>query len=258
MENRKPLLLVTNDDGITAPGLRHLINILTTIGEVFVVAPDKPQSAKSHAITIEDPLHFDPIIIDPNGTQKEYKCSGTPVDCIKLGTRLILDRKPDLCISGINHGSNAAINVLYSGTMGAAIEGGIQGIPSIGFSLLDYSHKASLNHTTNPIKKIVKSVLQNGLSPGVVLNVNIPSIEKSPIQGIKICKQAASNWSEKFEQRTSPMGRNYYWMSGDFLLHEVTENSDAWALENGFISVVPTTFDLTAHDHIQTLQKWSL
>ena len=178
MSQGKPLILVTNDDGITAPGIRMLINIMNEIGDVCVVAPDSPQSAMGHAITINNTLYCDPITVDKNAPQKEYSCSGTPVDCVKMATRQILKRKPDLCVSGINHGSNSAINVIYSGTMSAAVEAGIEGIPAIGFSLLDYSMDADFEPARKYVKTIVENVLQNGLPKGVVLNVNIPKLRK--------------------------------------------------------------------------------
>ena len=183
--SKKPLILVTNDDGISAPGLRKLIEIMNEIGDVIVVAPDTPQSAKGHAITINSTLHCNKIRT-PNGPQIEYSCSGTPADCVKLGVNELLKKKPDLCVSGINHGSNSSINVIYSGTMSAAIEAGIEGIPAIGFSLLDYRWNANFEHTKKYIRKITLSVLKNELPKNIVLNVNIPKLDKKGIRGIKI------------------------------------------------------------------------
>ncbi|WP_010179726.1 5'/3'-nucleotidase SurE [Aquimarina agarilytica] len=258
MSKKRPLILVTNDDGITAPGIRTLISIMNSIGDVLVVAPDSPQSAKGHAITISETLYCDKIVIDPDAPQEEYSCSGTPVDCVKMATHEILKRKPDLCVSGINHGSNAAINVIYSGTMSAAVEAGIEGIPAIGFSLLDYSMKADFTHCRSFILSIVNQVLQNGLPKGVVLNVNIPVLKTSEIKGIKVCRQANAHWEEEFDKRTSPMGREYYWLTGKFVNEDKGEDTDEWALANGYISVVPTQFDLTAHHYIQELNTWNL
>src|SRR6056300_1782911 len=189
----KPLILVTNDDGITAPGLRTLIEIMNEIGEVFVVAPDSPQSAMGHAITINSTLHCHKIKVS-DGPQEEYSCSGTPADCVKLAVNELLDRKPDLCVSGINHGSNSSINVIYSGTMSAAIEAGIEGIPAIGFSLLNYEWNAEFEASKPYVKSIAKQVLKHGLPNGIVLNVNIPNVPKEGIKGIKICRQAKANW----------------------------------------------------------------
>ena len=258
MSKSKPLILVTNDDGITAPGIRALIDIMNEIGHVCVVAPDSPQSGMGHAITVNNTLYCDKVIIDKNAPQKEYSCSGTPVDCVKLATREILTKKPDLCVSGINHGSNSAINVIYSGTMSAAVEAGIEGIPAIGFSLLDYAMDADFEPGKEFIRKIVLNVLKNGLPKGVVLNVNIPKLKKNEIKGIKICRQANAHWFEEFDKRKNPMGREYYWLSGKFINEDKGEDTDEWALQSGYISVVPTQFDLTAHHYIQELNNWSL
>lgn len=254
--NKRPLILVTNDDGITAPGIRKLIDVMKTIGDVVVVAPDSPQSGMGHAITVDSTLTVDKIK-GANGDQTEYKCSGTPADCVKLGIREVLKRKPDLCVSGINHGSNASVNVIYSGTMSAALEAGIEGIPAIGFSLLDYSWEANFDNLENDIKKIALNVLENGLPEGIVLNVNFPKSE-SEFKGIKICRQAKGNWVETFDKRVNPMGKDYYWLSGKFINLDKGEDTDQWALENNYISVVPTQFDLTAHHFIQKLNNWDL
>ncbi len=253
----KPLILVTNDDGITAPGLRALIKYMKTIGEVVVVAPDSPQSGKGHAITLDNTLFSAKITVDKeHGATEEYSCSGTPADCVKLALQEILGRRPDICVSGINHGSNSSINVIYSGTMSAAIEAGIEGIPAIGFSLCDYSWEADFQPAETAIKKIVNEALVNGIPRGVVLNVNIPNLGKKDLKGIKICRQARANWKEKFDKRTNPMGKDYYWLTGEFELLDKGEDTDEWALANGYISVVPTQFDLTAHHAIQQLNSW--
>ncbi len=252
----KPLILVTNDDGITAPGLRALIQFMKEIGTVVVVAPDSPQSGMGHAITLDSTLHSKKIVVDAeNGALEEYSCSGTPADCVKLGLQELLKRKPDICISGINHGSNASINVIYSGTMSAAIEAGIEGIPSIGFSLCDFSWEANFEIHKESIQKIVKEALSNGIPKGVVLNVNIPKIDTP--KGIKVCRQARANWKEKFDKRESPMGKEYYWLSGEFELLDKGEDTDIWALDNDYISIVPTKFDLTAHHAIQDINNWN-
>jgi len=254
---KKPLILVTNDDGITAPGIRALIEIMNEVGETFVVAPDSPQSAMGHAITINSTLHCEKIIVN-NGSQLEYSCSGTPADCIKLAVNELLDRKPDLCVSGINHGSNSSINVIYSGTMSAAIEAGIEGIPAIGFSLLDYNWTADFNPLRKYIKQITTEALSNGIPENVVLNVNFPKLKEKEIKGIKICRQAKANWVEKFDKRTNPMGREYFWLTGSFVNQDKGEDTDEWALKEGYISIVPTQFDLTAHQSIKQLNTWNL
>ena len=255
--NSKPLILVTNDDGITAPGIRMLIEVMNEIGDVVVVAPDSPQSAMGHAITINSTLHCHKIKVT-EGPQEEFSCSGTPADCVKLAVNELMDKKPDLCVSGINHGSNSSINVIYSGTMSAAIEAGIQGIPAIGFSLLDFSWNADFT----PLKKIISQITLEALSHkiprGVVLNVNFPKLREQQIKGIKICRQAKANWVEEFDKRTNPMGKKYYWLTGTFVNDDKGEDTDEWALSKGFVSVVPTKFDLTAHHSIQQLNTWDL
>ncbi len=256
MSEKKPLILVTNDDGITAPGIRALISVMNEFGEVCVVAPDSPQSAMGHAITINDALYCDPIVIETDAKQKEYSCSGTPADCVKMASHEILKRKPDLCVSGVNHGSNAAINVIYSGTMSAAVEAGIEGIPSVGFSLLDYSMNADFEPAKKYIRIVVENILKNGLQKGVVLNVNIPKLPAEEIKGIKICRQANAHWEEEFDKRSNPMGREYYWLTGKFVNEDKGEDTDEWALHNGYVSIVPTQFDLTAHHYMQELNQW--
>jgi len=258
MNSKKPLILVTNDDGINAPGIRFLIEIMNDFGDVVVVAPDSPQSGMGHAITINSTLYCEPIVINKNEPQSEYSCSGTPVDCVKIAVNEILKRKPDLCVSGINHGSNSSINVIYSGTMSAAIEAGTQGIPAIGFSLLDYSLDADFSHSKEFIKRIVSECLKNGMPEGVVLNVNIPKISNSKLKGIKICRQANGVWEEKFDKRTNPLGRDYYWLSGKFVNNDKGEDTDEWALENEYVSITPTQYDLTAHHAIKNINHWNL
>ncbi len=253
----KPLILVTNDDSIIAPGIRTLIEIMKTIGDVIVVAPDSPQSAMGHAITINNTLHIDKVNLDAD-LLHEYSCSGTPVDCVKMAVREILKKKPDLCVSGINHGSNSSINVIYSGTMSAAVEAGIEGIPAIGFSHLDYSWETNFEPIKEYVKKITLEVLEKGLPEGVVLNVNFPKEKTGAIKGVKVCRQAKANWEEKFDKRTNPQGKEYYWLSGEFVNKDKGQDTDEWALENGYVSIVPVQFDLTAHHAIQTINNWDL
>ena len=253
----KPLILVTNDDGVLAPGIRALIEVMAEIGQVVVVAPDKPQSAMGHAITINNTLYLNKISAD-HATVLEYSCSGTPVDCVKLAVNEILHQKPDLCVSGINHGSNSSINVIYSGTMSAAVEAGIEGIPAIGFSLSDYDWNADFETIKSFVKKIALETLEKGLPEGVVLNVNLPKLKENEIKGIKICRQAKAMWIEKFDKRKTPQGKDYYWLTGEFVNQDKGEDTDEWALENGYISIVPVHFDLTAHHSIQQLNTWDL
>lgn len=254
---KKPLILVTNDDGITASGLRTLISIMNSIGEVVVVAPDSPQSAMGHAITINSTLFLEKITID-DGPQTEYSCSGTPADCVKLAVNEILGRKPDICVSGINHGSNSSINVIYSGTMSAALEAGIEGVPAIGFSLLNYSWGAKFEACKSFVKTITENALKEGIPQGIVLNVNIPDLAEKDIKGIKICRQARASWKEEFDKRTNPMGREYYWLTGAFVNEDNGQDTDEWALANDYVSVVPVQYDLTAHHFIQDLNTWKL
>jgi len=252
---KRPLILVTNDDGINAPGIRTLISVVKNIGDVIVVAPDSPQSGMGHAITINSTLHSSRIT-PKNSEIIEYSCSGTPADCVKLAINELMPRKPDLCVSGINHGSNSSINVIYSGTMSAAIEAGIEGVPAIGFSLLDYSWNADFSHSKDFIRKITLNALNNGIPKGVVLNVNIPAVKKSDIKGVKICRQAKAYWVEEFDKRKNPLGQEYYWLTGKFVNKDQGEDTDEWALKNNFISIVPVEFDLTAHHAIQGLNEW--
>ena len=253
---QKPLILVCNDDGITAPGIRTLIDVMNTLGDVVVVAPDSPQSGMGHAITVNDTLYCDRVVIDQNAPQTEYSCSGTPADCVKLAINEVLPRIPDLCVSGINHGSNSSINVIYSGTMSAAVEAGTHGIPSIGFSLLDYQMDADFKSSRNFVKTIATQCLKYGLPQGVVLNVNIPKLKAKAIKGIKVCRQANAHWVENFDRRTSPLGRQYYWLTGEFVNEDKGEDTDEWALKNGYVSVVPVQFDLTAHHAIKDINNW--
>jgi 5'-nucleotidase len=253
----KPLILVTNDDGISAPGIRTLVEVMSEIGDVVVVAPDKPQSAMGHAITINSTLYLNRISPE-NAFITEYNCSGTPVDCVKLAVNEILKRKPDLCVSGINHGSNSSINVIYSGTMSAAVEAGIEGIPAIGFSLLDYDWNADFSQIRSFVRKITLQTLENGLPKGTILNVNFPKLKENEIKGIKICRQAKAIWMEKFDKRKTPQGKDYYWLTGEFVNEDKGEDTDEWALEQGYVSVVPVQFDMTAHHAIQQLNSWNL
>ena len=252
---RRPLILVTNDDGISAPGIRNLIRIMNDFGDVVVVAPNSPQSAKGHAITIENTIRCDKVNIE-KGPQIEYSCSGTPVDCVKLAINQLLSRKPDLCVSGINHGSNSSINVIYSGTMSAAVEGALAGIPSIGFSLLDYAHNADFSELEQYIRKITKQVLEVGLDDGVCLNINIPrKIEGEEIKGLKVCRQANAKWEEEFEERIDPKGRAYYWLTGKFVNYDIGTDTDEWALANHYVSVVPIQFDVTAYSSLVSINN---
>lgn len=257
MTTTRPKILVTNDDGITALGIRTLIAEICKIGDVYVVAPDKSQSGKGHAITIDAILELKPQKVD-GGAIKEIACTGTPADCVKLAINEVLDTKPDLCVSGINHGSNSSISVIYSGTMSAAIEAGIEGIPAIGFSLCDFSKDADFSEAKYYVSKIAKEVLENGLPDGVVLNVNFPKMSDEKYKGIKVCRQARANWKEKFDKRTNPLGREYFWLTGVFENLDSGEDTDEYWLAQNYVALVPIQFDLTAHHMIQKLNTWKL
>ena len=255
---KKPLILVTNDDGIDSKGIRLLVSIMSKFGEVVVVAPDSPQSGMGHAITVGDKLRL--VKSDLFGEIEAYKCSGTPADCVKIAKHHILkNKKIDLITSGINHGSNSSISVLYSGTMSAAIEGAIENTPSIGFSLCDFDPNAHLNHSKIYIKKIIENALSNGIPDSIALNVNIPAISSEEIRGIKICRQANAIWEETFDKRHDPYGREYFWMVGNFVNHDKGKNNDEWAIKNNYVSIVPCKFDLSSKKGIDFLQnKWEI
>lgn len=255
---KKPLILVVNDDGIFAPGIRALVETVHEFGDVIVVAPDSPQSAKGHALTISDPLRInkDKKTFSDLAGVEAYECTGTPVDCVKLAKFLILkDRKIDLCVSGVNHGSNASINIIYSGTMSAAMEASLEGIPSIGFSLLNFSFEADFEPCKPFIRQLSHFMLDNTLKTNL-LNVNIPKLPFSEIKGIKLCRQAEARWSEEFQENRDPLSRPYYWLTGKFKnLEPTATDTDVWALENGYVSVVPSFHDLTNYKGIKELQK---
>ncbi len=253
--NQKPLILISNDDGITAPGIRALVESVKDLGEVVVVAPDSPQSAMGHAVTISKPLRLEETKTF-QGIQS-FQCSGTPADCVKIAVDKVLHRKPDLLLSGINHGSNSSINVIYSGTMSAAMEGAIEGIPSAGFSLCDFSYNGDFTLAAEIAYKTAKNIIENGLPKGVLLNVNIPKIKKEELKGIRICRQALAKWEEDFDERKDPNGKPYFWLTGKFVNYDNGNDTDEWALENGYVSIVPVQFDLTAHNAIAYLNQWN-
>jgi 5'-nucleotidase len=259
MSANKPLILVSNDDGITSRGIRALVETMMQLGEVVVVAPNSPQSGMGHAITVGNTLRLDRSTAFEDEDITAYECSGTPADCVKLAKHHVLkDRRPDLVVSGINHGSNSSVSVLYSGTMSAAIEAALEGLPAIGFSLCDYPSTADFSHALEYVKRIAAHALQHGIPPDVALNVNIPARSDQPIKGIRVCRQAKAKWTEIFDQRKDPYGRSYYWMAGNFVNFDKGEDTDESALASNFISIVPCTFDLTAHHALRDLGKWEL
>lgn len=255
--SQEKIILVTNDDGILAPGIHALVEAVRHLGRIVVVAPDKPQSGMGHAITLNEPLRLQSSQVF--GDIEAYACSGTPVDCVKLAKDKVLHRKPDLCVSGINHGSNSSINIIYSGTMSAAMEAGIEGIPAVGFSLLNYASDADFSAASHFARMIAEQVLSNGLPPATLLNVNIPYLPVDQINGVRICRQAQAKWEEEYDMRLDPHKRPYYWLTGKFVNYDQGEDTDEWALTNGFVSVVPVQYDLTAHHAIAFFnQQWQL
>ena len=257
MKTKRPLILVTNDDGITAPGIATLVDVMKTLGDVVVVAPDKPQSGMGHAITINSTLRINKVNI--YGVKEEYSCTGTPVDCVKIAINKILTCKPDLVVSGRNHGCNASSNMVYTSTMSGAAQGAIEGVPSIGFSLMNESIDADFSASKKIVKIIAKQVLENGLPKGVCLNVNIPKVKSDKIKGIKVCRQAKANWIEELDERKDPSGKSYFWLTGRFENYDKgKKDTDVWALENQYVSIVPTQFDLTAYDSIKIIAKWKI
>ena len=254
---KKPTILVTNDDGITAPGIRTLVEVAREIGRVVVVAPDSPQSGKGHALTLEDAIRLKKSDIFEG--VEAYECSGTPVDCVKLAKSIVLkDNAPDLCISGVNHGSNVSINILYSGTMSAAMEAAMEGIPAIGFSLLDFSWDADFSAAKVVVEKMVKHVLANGIPHANLLNVNIPKLPIEEIKGIKVCRQAQANWVEDFQKMDNPRNYDLYWLTGQFINQDQRTDTDVRALSEGYVSVVPCQFDLTAEKAKEAMSSISL
>ncbi len=255
-QKKGPLILITNDDGITAPGIKNLVEAVKPLGNVVVVAPDKPQSGMGHAITIGQPLRMNKV--DIFGDVEAWQTSGTPVDCVKLAVDKVLHRKPDICLSGINHGANHSINVIYSGTMSAAMEASIESIPSIGFSLLDYNIEADFTAARIYVHKIVSALIGKKLDKHFLLNVNIPAVAPELIKGIKICTQAYAKYEEDFSERQDPQGKKYYWLTGKFVNFDKSKDTDVWALKNNYVSVVPVQFDLTNYTLKKQLEKTKL
>jgi len=249
----RPVILITNDDGILAPGIRNLVEAVKDLGKVVVVAPDKPQSGMGHAITIGLPLRLHPVTIFEG--VEAWQCSGTPVDCVKLAVDKVLHRKPDICLSGINHGANHSINVIYSGTMSAAVEAAIESIPSAGFSLLDHSVEADFTGARKYARLVVQHMLSTKMDKHTVLNVNIPAVPAELIKGVRICKQAYAKYEEDFVERSDPNGKKYFWLTGEFVNFDKGRDSDVWALEHNYVSLVPVQFDLTNYVLKAKLEK---
>ncbi|MBI1838546.1 MAG: 5'/3'-nucleotidase SurE [Flavobacteriia bacterium] len=249
----KPMILITNDDGIAAKGIRSLVAVMKKFGNVVVVAPDKPQSGMGHAITINQPLRLNKS--DIFGDIQAFSCTGTPVDCVKLGIYEVLKRKPDLLVSGINHGENTSTNVLYSGTMSAAVEGAMEGIPSIGFSLCDFDAEADFSACEKIIEKIIEKCFDRLIPEGICYNINFPKLPFESIKGIKVVRQALAYWEDKFDKRIDQFGKPYYWLTGDFGNHDPGENTDLDAIKNGYVTIVPTQYDLTATKQMKEVEN---
>jgi 5'-nucleotidase len=255
MTKKERLILVTNDDGVNAKGISELTAIAMKFGKVVVVAPDRGQSGMSHSVSLSEPIYLNKIKSEQG--LEIYSCSGTPVDSVKIALHKILDTAPDLIISGINHGSNASVSAIYSGTIGAAREGSLNGIPSIGFSLLNHAHDADFSASIIYAEKIIEKALQNGIPKRTCLNVNVPNIPKEQVKGVKICRQTHGKWVEEFDYRTSPSNKDYYWLTGKFSNFEPeATDTDEWALENNYVAVVPIEIDLTSYSVLETLSKW--
>lgn len=250
----KPTILITNDDGYFAKGLRKLSDLMRKVGNVVVISTEQPMSAQSHSMTLRDPLRL--RLLEKDTDYQMFVCNGRPVDCLKAGYQLILNERPDIVVSGINHGSNASTNVIYSGTMAAVVEACMDNIPAVGFSLENYSSDACFDHLDELILNITNKVLEEGLPKGVCLNVNFPDISQEPIKGIKVCRQADARWKEDYERRIDPSGHDYYWIYGEFIAEDCVEGTDLWALKNNYASVVPTQFDWTAYNSIELFKKW--
>ncbi len=250
----RPYILVTNDDGINAPGILVLTRLMMQLGDVLVVAPDGPRSGQSSAITVNVPIRHK--LVEKTDGLTRYSCTGTPTDCVKLAFEELTERTPDLVVAGINHGSNAAINVIYSGTMGAAFEGCEHGVPSIGFSICDHAHDADFSFFEPYILKISEETIKNGLPQNICLNVNAPV---GKLMGSRIARQCKGQWMKEFEMQTDPHGRDQYWLTGYFENFEPeVEDTDEWALNNAYVSIVPCNIDLTAYDFLECMKSWKI
>lgn len=254
VEKGDRLILLTNDDGLYATGLKTLTGLMEEFGKVVVISTTESRSGMSQALTVKMPIRVK--LLDETDTKRVYACSGTPADGIKIAINRLLEREPDWVVSGINHGSNASVSVIYSGTMAAAIEGCLYGIDSVGFSLNSFSPRADFEHTKDIVREVMRTLVKESLPEGVCLNVNIPDSNGDSLKGIKVCRQARGNWREEFEKRKDPMGKTYYWLTGVFHNHEPDSNdTDEWALANGYVSVVPVSVDMTAHSSVEDIRK---
>ena len=253
MEEHKPLILISNDDGYSAKGINELAKTLAGLGEIVIMAPDGPRSGASAAITSEFPVRY--YKVKEEEWLTIYKCTGTPVDCVKLALFELLPRCPDLIVGGINHGDNSAVNVHYSGTMGVVIEGCLKGVPSIGFSLCDHDAEANFKPMLPYVRKIAEQVLSKGLPKGTCLNVNAPKTDA--LKGLRICRQTDASWGSEWCRGQHPKGGEYFWLTGKFTNNEPdAEEADRWALEHGYVAITPIQIDMTAYALIDELKTW--
>lgn len=251
----KPLIIVTNDDGVEAKGFASLIEALQPFGDILAIAPDTGKSGMSHALTFKQPVRMHCLQSAPE--LKIYKLSGTPVDCVKMALDRLIDRKPSLLVSGINHGANSSISSIYSGTVAAAREGGLNGIPSVAFSSLDFASDAQFEGFIPFIRSIVDNVFAKGIAPNTFLNVNFPHQDIANIKGIKACRQAQGVWVEEFMRREDPLGLEYFWLTGYFSNHEpeATDTDEYWLTQN-YATLVPIMIEVTANEALQSLKSW--
>jgi 5'-nucleotidase len=256
MNKKRPQILITNDDGYAAKGLRKLVTLMRTLGDVVLISTDEVMSAKSHSCTIRERIYVH-LVHEEEGFM-EYRCNGTPVDCVKLGYQKLMVQPPDLVVSGINHGMNAATTVVYSGTIGAVIEACMNGLTAIGYSLFSLDPEADFDHLDTAILEITKKVLKEGLPKGVCLNVNFPKRSKEPMKGIRVCRQAACRWVEYFKEQYDENGEQFYDLEGTFESNDITPDTDLWALQNNYVSVVPTCFDWTARHCLEPMKNYEL
>ncbi len=255
MDSQRPLILITNDDGHEAKGFRKLIALMRTLGDVAVISTDSVMSAKSHSCTIFEKLRS--RVVKEEAGYVEFRCNGTPVDCVKLAYQKLLPRHPDLVVSGINHGTNAASTVVYSGTIGAVVEACMNGLNAIGFSLNTLDHDADFDHLDQAIVKIAKKVLTEGLPKGVCLNVNFPKRCDKPLKGIQVCRQASCRWVEYFKEQYDENGL-YYDLSGELVSDDIVPGTDLYAIEQNYVAVVPTCYDWTARNCLETMKDYEL
>ncbi|MEA1875649.1 MAG: 5'/3'-nucleotidase SurE [Bacteroidota bacterium] len=257
MSREKPLILVTNDDGYKAPGIRHLVEVARKFGEVLLVGPMKGQSGMSHAVTLHEPIRLKKISEEPG--LRVFACSGTPADCVKIALNQILDVKPDLLLSGINHGSNASVSLFYSGTVAAAVEGCMNSIPSIAFSVDNHSIDADFRLAVHYIGPVIRAALKNGMPDITCLNINFPDVPKEECKGIRVCRQTKGVWKEEFEHRVDPQGRDYYWLTGFFSNEEPKEtDTDEYLMQQKYAAIVPIKVDVTDYEAIKAIGEWEL